>query len=100
MVSFVTGSAGNRLMRVNITGFNDNTYFDGTAVVKYTKAYPMPNSISTLMVDSSDSDRNDVEVFIREENVGMSSLVIEISINDQYVDITPSNALYIEFTIS
>jgi len=38
MVSFVTGSAGNRLMRVNITGFNDNTYFDGTAVVKYTKA--------------------------------------------------------------
>jgi len=60
----------------------------------------MPNSISTLMVDSSDSDRNDVEVFIREENVGMSSLVIEISINDQYVDITPSNALYIEFTIS
>ena len=100
MVSFVTGSAGNRLMRVNITGFNDNTYFDGSAIVKYTKAYPMPNSISTLMVDSSDTDRNDVEVFIREENVGMSSLVIEVSIDDLYKDISPSNPLYIEFTIS
>ena len=100
VVSFVTGSAGNRLMRVNITGFNDNTYFDGSAIVKYTKAYPMPNSISTLMVDSSDTDRNDVEVFIREENVGMSSLVIEVSIDDLYKDISPSNPLYIEFTIS
>ena len=60
----------------------------------------MPNSISTLMVDSSDSDRNDVEVFIREENVGMSSLVIEVSIDDLYKDISQPNPLYIEFTIS
>ena len=29
MISYVTGSANNRLMRVDVTGFNENIYFDG-----------------------------------------------------------------------
>ena len=100
MISYVTGSANNRLMRVDVTGFNENIYFDGVNVVKYAKIYSLPNSISTLMVDVSETDKNDVEVQARDINTGITSLVVEITIDDLFQDITPSNVLYLEFTIS
>ena len=87
-------------MRVDVTGFNENIYFDGVNVVKYAKIYSLPNSISTLMVDVAENDKNDVEVQARDINTGITSLVIEITIDDLFQDISNSNVLYLEFTIS
>lgn len=100
MVSYMTGSTGNRIMRISVTGFNEKTFFDGINLKKYAKAYALPNSISTLMVDVSDSEKNDIEIQNRTHNTGATSIQIEIEIDEEYKDISPSNPMYLEFYIS
>ena len=89
------------LMLIKVSYFNTHTYFDGTAIIKYSKALALPPSASTPLIYESNTNAYDVFVEERSANgSGINNLTIEILIDGLFSsDISSSNPVYIELII-
>ena len=88
-------------MLIKVSYFNTHTYFDGTAIIKYSKALALPPSASTPLIYESNTNAYDVFVSERDGNTsGINNLTIEILIDGLFSsDISASNPVYIELII-
>ena len=96
-LKFKTGSASNQVMQVKINGFNHNTFFDGSNIIKCVKCIYMPDSIDTAFEYSPIDNTHDsliVEALNRQNPT--KTLTIEILIDGQYKDISNNNPLFID----
>lgn len=100
MLYFTTGSSGNQLLLVNVSGYNTNVYFDGTKLIKCFKAIPLPSSTATPVVYDGTSN-SDFDV-IRTDSTAVQTnkLTIELIIDGTYKDVTSLNPAYVEIALS
>lgn len=100
-VSYKTATADQKIMTFKISQFNNNVYYDGTSIIKYSKIIALPPTTSTPVI--YDNQFTDPDVLIDENHIsqnGISQLTIEILIDNAYsADITSTNAVYIEVLI-
>lgn len=96
-LKFKTGSANNAVMQVKINGFNHNTFYDGTNIIRCVKTIFMPDSIDTAF-EYAPID-NVADASIPEEITRSNSsktATVEVLIDGDYKDVSSLNPLYIE----
>ncbi len=89
-------------MLIDIKGWNNNAvFYDGNAVLPYTKFIIMPPSIGTPMMFDNHYNTS-FDVIKQDAFSSITSFFLNISINNNTVtsnDISPSNPLYIEIYV-
>jgi len=99
-VSYKTASANQKTMLFKINHFDNNYFYDGVDLIKYTKIILLPPSNSTPVIFENLSNQADVKLDTTTSQTSISSLRIEIMIDNAFsADISPSNPVYIELTI-
>ena len=99
-VRYITASAGNDTMIIKINQFNENVYYDGLNIIKCAKVLPLPSTINTSFFYDNAFPEADIEVLERANGFTLSSITIEILINNAYTaDISAINPCYLEIAI-
>ena len=100
-IKFTTGSANNEVMMIRLNHFNLNIYYNGSDIIRCAKTLPMPSTINTTFVyDNQSFTGYDMVVNSRPEGFSINQIIIEVLIDGEYKDISPSNPFFIELELT
>ena len=98
-VSYTTASTGCKFILIDIAGWNENSiYYDGSAIIPYTKFLLLPTAINTPILFSNPYNTS-FDVIKNNLYSELTCFKITCLINNNVSisnDISPSNPLYLE----